>query len=98
MRLSTILKDYGLKLEETKLVRHPLNKKDIREIYSMGGLNYIEVYKAYQSNRIFDNCRYVVSFLGTVNAQAKFIGVYKVNGVVEESGVRKYMPAVYLYE
>lgn len=74
MRLSTILKDYGLKLEETKLVRHPLNKKDVREIYSMGGLNYIEAYQASQSNRIFDNCRYVVSFLGTVNIQDIFYG------------------------
>ena len=38
MRLSTILKDYGLSIENTKLVRHPLNKKDVREIYSKGGL------------------------------------------------------------
>lgn len=98
MRLSTILKDYGLLIEDTKLVRHPLNKKDVRDIYSRGGLNYIEAYQSSQSKRIFDNCSHVVAFLGIANTKAKFIGTYKILGIVEGSEVQEYMPEGYPYE
>ena len=31
MHLSSILKEYGVDIKKTKLVRHPLNKTDIRD-------------------------------------------------------------------
>lgn len=98
MRLSTILKDYGLKIEETKLVRHPLNKKDVRKVYSKGGVPFIEAYQASQSKRIFDNCKYIVTFIGTVGNQSKFVGVYKILGVIDGPEVKDYMPEGYPYE
>lgn len=30
MHLSSIFKEYGVKIEQTKIVRHPLNKEDVR--------------------------------------------------------------------
>ena len=98
MHLSTILKDYGLNIKETKLVRHPLSKKDIREVYSKGGLKFLEAYQSSQSKRIFDNCKYVVTFLGTTQKQAKFIGVYKITGVIEGEEVKRQMPDGYPHE
>lgn len=98
MHLSAILKDYGLSIEDTKLVRHPLNKPDIHEIYSKGGLSFIEAYQATQAKRRFDNCTYIVSFLGTTSKQAKFIGVYKIMGIVEGPKIQEYMPVGYPYK
>ncbi len=98
MKLSTILKDYGLSIEETKLVRHPLNKKDVNEVYSKGGVGFLEAYQSSQSKRIFDNCIYIVTFIGTVGTQSRFVGVYKILGIIDGPKVRDYMPEGYPHE
>lgn len=98
MRLSAILKDYGLNLEETKLVRHPLNKKDVRDVYAKGGLSFVEAYQSSQSKRVFDNCKYIVTFMGTVGTQSRFVGVYKILEMIDGPKVREYMPVGYPYE
>lgn len=98
MKLSTILKDYGLSIEKTKLVRHPLNKKDVNEVYSKGGLGFLEAYQSSQSKRIFDNCKYIVTFIGTVGTQSRFVGVYKILGIIDGPKVRDYMPEGYPHE
>ena len=36
MKLSSILKEYGISEAETKLVRHAYNKPDVKEIYDKG--------------------------------------------------------------
>lgn len=34
MHLSSIFKEYGVDIEKTKLLRHPLNKEDVRDVYN----------------------------------------------------------------
>ena len=74
MHLSSILKEYGVDIKKTKLVRHPLNKTDIRDVYERG---MIEAYQSSQSKNCFDNCKYIASFVGTTGTEAKFIGLYE---------------------
>ena len=53
MKLSSILKEYGLEGKAVKLIRHPYNKPDVREIYDKG---FIEAYQQEQGDSVFDNC------------------------------------------
>ncbi len=36
MHLSSIFKEYGVDINKTKIVRHPLNKADVCDLYSRG--------------------------------------------------------------
>ena len=94
MHLSSIFKEYGVDIEKTKLVRHPLNKPDIRRVYEKG---MIEPYQATQSKNCFDNCRYIASFIGTAKTEAKFIGMYEITDTITGPKVKEYMPEGYPY-
>ena len=94
MHLSSIFKEYGVDIKNTKLVRHPLNKADIRDVYDRG---MIEAYQSCQSKNCFDNCEYIAAFVGTTRTEAKFIGLYKITGSVDGEEVQKYMPEGYPY-
>ena len=94
MHLSSILKEYGIDVDNAKLVRHPLNKPEVRDVYDRGMLDY---YQSCQSKNCFDNCRYIVSFVGTTGTEAALIGVYEITGVVAGDEVRKHMPDGYPY-
>ena len=74
MHLSAVFNEYGLDIEKTKIVRHPLNKQDIRDIYKLG---MIEAYQSKQSKPVFDNCKYIVSFIASFSASmfAAFAGL-----------------------
>lgn len=75
MNLSTILEEYNLNLESVKLVRHAYSRVDVQEICEQG---FIEEYLKEQDKPIFDKCTHVLSFLGTDDANAIFLGCYKV--------------------
>ena len=94
MHLSSILKEYGVKIEETKLVRHPLNKEDVYEVYNH---DMIEAYQSTQSKNCFDNCKYIVAFVGTTKTEALFIGVYEILGSISGDEVITKMPEGYPY-
>lgn len=94
MHLSSILKEYGVDIKKTKLVRHPLNKTDIRDVYERG---MIEAYQSSQSKNCFDNCKYIASFVGTTGTEAKFIGLYEIVDTIDGSEVMKHMPEGYPY-
>lgn len=94
MHLSAVFKEYGIDVERTKIVRHPLNKKDIRKIYKLG---MIEDYQSKQGKPVFDNCKYIVSFLGTSGNEARFIGVYEIIERLEGDIVKTKMPKDYPY-
>lgn len=94
MHLSSIFKEYGVNIENTKLVRHPLNKADIREAYEK---NMIEDYQCAQSKDCFDNCRFVASFVGTTKTEAKFIGLYEITERIDGETVKDMMPKGYPY-
>jgi hypothetical protein len=94
MHLSSILKEYGVDIKKTKLVRHPLNNADIRDVYEKG---MIEYYQSCQSKNCFDNCKYIASFVGTTGTEAKFIGLYEIIDTLEGAEVQKRMPKEYPY-
>lgn len=89
MRLSTIFKEYKIKWDKVKMIRHPLSKQDVKMIYEMG---FIEAYQAEQGKPVFDGCEYILSFLGTSNTNAMFIGCYKVGMRYEEDVKKDMMP------
>ena len=94
MHLSSIFKEYGIDIEQTKLVRHPLNKEDVREVYNRG---MIEAYQSTQSKRCFDNCEYIASFMGTNKTEALFLGIYEIVDSVVGEMVKEMMPKGYPY-
>ena len=63
MKLSSVLIEYGIDIKNTKIVRHPYNKQEIKIIYDSG---FIEAYQCEQGNAVFDNCKYILAFLGTL--------------------------------
>lgn len=94
MHLSSIFKEYGVDIEQTKLVRHPLNKGDVRDVYNRG---MIEAYQSTQSKNCFDNCKYIAAFMGTNKTEALFIGMYEIIESVAGSEVASLMPEDYPY-
>ena len=94
MHLSSIFNEYGVDIKNTKLVRHPLNKPDIRDVYDRG---MIEAYQNSQSKNVFDNCKYIAAFVGTAGTEAQFIGMYEIIGTEDGEAVKKHMPKDYPY-
>ncbi len=94
MRLTTILREYGLNPEKVKVIRHPLSREDVSTIYREG---YLETYQAQQGNRVFDHTDYVVSFIGETGTTGRLFGVYQVKGRVEGEEKQQMMPAGYPY-
>ncbi len=94
MHLSSIFKEYGIEIEQTKIVRHPLNKEDVRKAYTE---NMIEAYQAAQSKNCFDNCKYIASFIGTNKTEALFIGLYEIVDSITGPAVKEKMPEGYPY-
>ena len=94
MHLSSIFKEYGVDIEQTKLVRHPLNKGDVRDVYNRG---MIEAYQSTQSKNCFDNCKFIAAFMGTNKTEALFIGMYEIIESVAGSEVASLMPEDYPY-
>lgn len=94
MHLSSIFKEYGVDIEQTKLVRHPLNKEDVRDVYNRG---MIEAYQSTQSKNCFDNCKYIAAFMGTNKTEALFIGMYEIIESVAGSEVASLMLEDYPY-
>lgn len=79
MTLIEILSSRGFDLtRSTKLVRHQDPTYDVGSLYRQG---YMGFYQSCQSKPIFDNCEYVISFIGLENSKAMFFGVYVKNGV-----------------
>ncbi len=94
MKLSSILKEYGLIDKAVKLVRHPYNKPDVKEIYDKG---FIEDYQQEQGKPVFDKCDYILSFLGTNNTNAIFLGCYKIINKCEGQEKLDKMPLRFPY-
>ena len=92
MHLSSIFKEYGIDIKKTKLVRHPLNKPDIKDAYVR---NMIQDYQSAQNKTCFDNCKYIATFLGTNKTEAMFYGMYEITDMLTGSKVQDKMPKDY---
>ncbi|WDM21293.1 GIY-YIG nuclease family protein [Paenibacillus polymyxa] len=66
----------GLDLSKSiKLVRHQDPNYDTKYLYKRGMLDF---YQSIQSNDVFGNCEYLISFLGYEQSKAIYIGAYRV--------------------
>ncbi|MDG0789953.1 hypothetical protein OMP38_03115 [Cohnella ginsengisoli] len=61
---------------KVKLVRHQDPNYDTKLLHKIGML---EFYQSIQSNDVFGNCDYILSFLGEEGRKAIFIGAYQKN-------------------
>ena len=59
----------------TKLVRHKDARYDVHDLMRRG---WLDVYQAFQSRPVFDDCERIVSFIGMEGTKARLIGVYRV--------------------
>lgn len=87
MELKKLLQFYGLDTsKKIKVARHKDERRgyDLPLLYQMG---QFDIYQSYQEGPDFHGCDYLVSFLGTNNNQAFFIGVYKINSIRKASEV-----------
>ena len=92
MKLSSILNEYGLNPNRTKLVRHAYSNPRFRAAYD---LNFLEAYQNSQSSQRFKNTDCVLVFLGKSGNQSIFLGCYSVGEVLEGSDKRILMPPGY---
>lgn len=67
--------------KKIKLVRHKDNDFDVYSAYKDDDQSEFLYYNANQSKPVFSECEYIVVFLGETGAYARFLEVYKVNGV-----------------
>lgn len=62
-----------------KIVRHKDTNTNVLDLYKNDKSLFLE-YQAMQKKDVFNNVDYIVSFLGTDNVSALFVGVFAVNG------------------
>jgi hypothetical protein len=91
-----------------RLIRH----KDARKVKIIGGkeyrnslydiyLNNRDAFIRYQSEQLaksFANVDYIVSFIGEEGCTSRFVGVYKVAGIIGECGKTDKDEIIYLFE
>ena len=92
MNLSLLFNEYNIDPKVTKLIRHPLNNPDARLAIEKG---FLSTYQNHQSRKIFEKCENVLVFLGTDGTCADFIGLYKVEWMVEGKDILKFLPEDY---
>lgn len=93
LTLEHLLQPFGLDTSRrTKLVRHQEQGIDVAALHRAGQL---EFYQTFQGRPVFANCDQIVSFLGSVESQAVFVGVYEVLGVSGPRAIE--LPDDFLY-
>ena len=79
MKIIELLELRGLvDTAHTKFVRHQVTGVDLTELMILG---YLDRYQRVQARPVFKDCRFIVSFIGLTQSRARFLGVYRVNGV-----------------
>ncbi len=79
MKIMELLELRGLvDTAHTKFVRHQVTGVDLTELMILG---YLDRYQRVQARPVFKDCRFIVSFIGLTQSRARFLGVYRVNGV-----------------
>ncbi len=68
-----------------KLVRHKDHRPEHRELMKDKDREKLLEYQAEQSDSVFHDCDYIISFLGLDGYKSILFGVFKVNGFVEKN-------------
>jgi len=77
LKLQDLLKNSGIDLAKTKLLRHNISKQEIRRNYSNG---HLDIYQSIQTPNRFRGIEHIISFLGVEGTEGRLLGCYKVNG------------------
>ena len=77
MIFQELLISKGIDLRRTKLVRHNITHDIVSHNYLLG---YLDFYQRIQTASRFDDCDYIISFLGTEGTNGKYLGCYEVAG------------------
>ncbi len=64
-----------------KLVRHVDRNQDLELLLNLG---FFETYQAGQAREVFKGADYLVSFVGEQGSRSRFVGVYRVDGLLPE--------------
>lgn len=91
--LSELMRQAGLNPARCKLVRHSGTSKEL--LACLNNPAFFDAYQASQSRPVFDNCDYILIFIGESGTSARFLGCCQVNGRKELS--RDLMPEGYPY-
>ncbi len=75
-----------------KVLRHASNETDVPALYRHG-LTTLESYQQFQSEPVFDGCDRLISFIGTANKTATFVGIYNNLGRIGRSHPGFIVPA-----
>ena len=84
LKLSDVMRNAGLNPKEVKLARHPMSDKDAKFCYENG---FFELYLKTQGKKRFENCRYILNFVGTQGTLGRYEGCYLVKGVYSAKGM-----------
>ncbi|MDF2924090.1 MAG: nuclease family protein [Paenibacillaceae bacterium] len=96
MNLSELVSMRGFDIsKKIKLVRHQDPNYNTHSLYKSGMLDF---YQSLQSNDVFGNCEYILSFLGYERTKAIYIGAYKLNGKSMFDKQVSYVPVDYPYK
>lgn len=83
LTLQELLYNRGLpQTSRTKIVRHrdTSGNIDLLQLYQDEPQKFLD-YQRQQGNPVFDRCEYLVSLLGEEGSSARFVGVYRVEGI-----------------
>ena len=84
LKLSDVMRNAGLNPKEVKLARHPMSDKEAKFCYENG---FFELYLKTQGKKRFENCRYILNFVGTQGTLGRYEGCYLVKGVHSAKGM-----------
>ncbi len=79
LKLSDVMRNAGLNPKEVKLARHPMSDKEAKFCYENG---FFELYLKTQGKKRFENCRYILNFVGTQGTLGRYEGCYLVKGYI----------------
>ena len=83
--IQELLYNRGLPREaRVKMVRHKDSRLDLHELYRNDRSAFL-AYQSSQSRPVFHDVDFIASFVGEDNNNARFIGVYRINGSLERT-------------
>ena len=78
-----------------KIIRHSINRNEIKNIIESG---HFELYQAYQKTNIFKDTDYIIAFRALEGRKALLQGVYKVNQVQKVAKLPDVLEPIILVE
>lgn len=79
--LSDIIEKTGIDHDDIALIRHTISDSGFKDVWDEG-TEMFEEYQKIQPKDYFHGKNYIFSFIGDIKSTARFLGVYKVDGMI----------------